>query len=196
MDIRKLIKVIAIVLSASLIFASCDAVDLDFVIGEFSGNTEASEREKAPDFTVYDAAGNKVRFSDFEGKPVVIFLWSDYYYPEARQDLTDLDNANRKYGDDIVFMSVHLSKMRMSSKETAAALMQGLFITPYYDLDNSAFDAYSVTGYPRMIFVDADGYIYLDITGCPIKGNLNFHLPRFANNESFITPTPPSCRCK
>ncbi|MBO4459499.1 MAG: TlpA family protein disulfide reductase [Clostridiales bacterium] len=192
----KLIKVIAIVLSASLIFASCDAVDLDFVIGEFSGNTEASEREKAPDFTVYDAAGNKVQFSDYKGKPVVIYLWSDYCYSDARTDLTDLDNANRKYGDDIVFMPVHLSKIPMASRDAAIALMQGLFITAYYDLDNSAVDAYSVTAYPRMIFVDSDGYSYLDQTGGPIKGELDFQLPRFISNEPHITPTPPSCSCK
>lgn len=32
----------------------------------------------APDFTVYDEAGNEVRLSDYLGKPVVVNFWASW----------------------------------------------------------------------------------------------------------------------
>ena len=75
---------------------------------EESESTEESETESpylAPDFTVYDSEGNKVKLSDFRGKPIVLNFWArDCIY--CTREMPDFQEAYEKYGDRVVFLMV------------------------------------------------------------------------------------------
>ena len=45
---------------------------------EAENNSETSQQEPAPDFTVYDKNGKEVKLSDFAGKPVVVNFWASW----------------------------------------------------------------------------------------------------------------------
>lgn len=199
MDVRKILNVIAITLCLSLLFASCENVDLDFVVGEFSGSAETeSLKVKAPEFYVYDNLGAQVKFSDFSVKPSVLFLWTAAS-SSARGDLQEMNEYYKKYGKEINFMMIHLSDMPADSEETGRRLISDLTVPSYYDMDNSckyAYKANDYPNYPRLILIDKDGYIIHDEVGsfCVMNSNIQENIPRLITEEPYITRTPRRCK--
>ncbi len=196
MNIKSLIKISIITLCASILFTSCGAIDLEFIKGEFTPTNDCGEKIRASDFTVYDALDNKSSFSDFKGKPAVVLLYGERYNGVTRDYMMCYDSAFRKYGDKVNFMIVHLSGLRNESKENAETLVSGLSFPAYYDIDNSAQYAYSVSAYPRTIIVDAEGYIYHDQTGSVDSKFLDKHIERVINGEPYVTEAPKRCGCR
>lgn len=124
--------------------------------------TEETQRDedKAPDFTVYDAKGKKVRLSDFEGTPVVLNFWASWC-PPCKAEMPDFQEAYETWGDDVVFLMVNMTDGRTETMETAQALIadQGYTFPVYYDKKLDAAQAYQVASIPCTYFIDEDGYL-------------------------------------
>lgn len=195
MNKRKLIIVLSVILCTSLIFTSCEGLDFEFIKGEFSTCYEYQEKVRASDFTVYDQLNNKVSYSDHKGKPTVVLFYGVSYSVVTREYMMMFDTIYRKYKDKVNFMIVHLSCFYMGNKEDAETLVAGLSFPAYFDLDRSAEYAYSVTGHPRTIIIDADGYIYHDQTGTIDSSYLEKHIGRVLNGEPYVTEVPKRCGC-
>lgn len=141
------------------------------------GNSE--ERKPAPDFTVYDADGNKVSLSDFAGEPVVVNFWASWC-PPCKAELPDFETLYQEVGikdgmsggdatdgaesdaadaQAVRFLMVALTDGQRETQETAASFVeeQGFTFPVYYDLDVDAAYVYGLTSIPVTIFVDADG---------------------------------------
>lgn len=118
------------------------------------------EHTKAPDFTVYDEAGNAFKLSDFEGKPVILNFWASWCGP-CKSEMPDFDEAYREYGENIHFLMVNMTDGYQETIESAKEMIadSGYSFPIYYDTDLEAARAYSVYSIPSTYFLDENGYI-------------------------------------
>lgn len=126
----------------------------------------------APDFTVYDGAGNAVKLSDFRGKPVVINFWASWCGP-CRSELPDFDAACQELEGSVQFLMVNMTGGR-ETRESADALLQaeGYSFPVYYDLDQDAAVTYGVYSLPTTLFLDKEGRGIAQATGAIDRATL------------------------
>lgn len=117
--------------------------------------------QAAPDFTVQDANGNNVTFSDFKGKPVVINFWASWC-PPCRSEMPDYEKMARQYSSQgVVFLMVNMTD---GSRETTSTAKQFLkenryTFSAYFDVKSSAASAYGISSIPDSIFINRDGNV-------------------------------------
>ena len=81
------------------------------------------DKNTAPDFTVLDANGKRIRLSDNFGKPIVINFWATWC-PPCKRELPDFDKLCKEYGDKVVFMMVNLTDGRRDTVDGTKTLFQ------------------------------------------------------------------------
>ena len=141
----------------------------DTAMPEESESTEESETESpylAPDFTVYDSEGNKVKLSDFRGKPIVLNFWArDCIY--CTREMPDFQEAYEKYGDRVVFLMVCFTSFSGRGVEYEREYIDdnGYTFPVYYDTENSAVSRYGINSIPQTFFINSDFDLYTYIPG-------------------------------
>lgn len=132
--------------------------------------TQAPEQEKeaeaagpvqknmAPDFIVFDAAGETVRLSEKRGRPVVVNLFASWCGP-CQREMPLFETVWQEYGERIEFMMVDLCGAGFDDKEAAKALVEqaGYTFPVYFDDGSQAAAHYAVRSIPTSVFVAADG---------------------------------------
>ena len=135
-----------------------DTTDKNSSSDASSSNENASSQ--APDFTVYDRAGNTVRLSDFLGKPVVLNFWASWCGP-CKMEMPDFEEIYKEYGEEIHFVMVNLTDGDRETMDTANSFLDnsGYTFPVYYDKDIDAAYTYQVYGIPVTYFINAEGYL-------------------------------------
>ena len=112
----------------------------------------------APDFVVYDAAGNPVRLSDFFGKPIVLNFWASWCGP-CRSEMPHFQEMYEKWGDEVVFLMVNVTGHGNDTQADAMAFIHsgGYTFPVFFDLTLDAASAYGVSGFPTTYFINANG---------------------------------------
>ncbi|MGN0703658.1 MAG: TlpA family protein disulfide reductase [Lentihominibacter sp.] len=120
----------------------------------------------AADFTVEDMSGNKVKLSDFAGRPVVLNFWASWCGP-CRSEMPAFDKAYKAYGDDVQFMMVNLTDGMRETAESASECVdeEGFGFPVYLDTGMEASSAYDVVSIPATYFIDADGTLVNHVIG-------------------------------
>lgn len=125
------------------------------------GNSEEAPPEPvaAPDFTVYDRAGEEVHLSDYLGKPVVLNFWASWCGP-CQSEMPDFDEVHGQLGEEIQFLMVNVTDGDRETVEKAAAFVeeQGYTFPVFFDSELSATQAYGAYSLPTTYFIDAEGF--------------------------------------
>lgn len=132
---------------------------------------DEAEVVKAPEFTVRDIDGNHIKFSSFEGKPVVINFWATWC-KYCRQEMPDLQAVYDEYkSKGIEFVLINATDNQSETRENVMAYLEEHNITMpvYFDegilgidgltINDSAQAVYGVPSYPSTVFIDKDGNI-------------------------------------
>jgi peroxiredoxin len=121
------------------------------------------ENAQAPDFTVVDLNGQKLRLSDFRGKRVLLNFWATWC-PPCRAELPQLQAAHVKYGkDEFVVLGVDFGESK--DQVSKFAKENGLTYLLTLDETGEALKAYNVRGIPASFFIDRQGVIVMKQAG-------------------------------
>ena len=119
----------------------------------------------APDFTVYDEAGNEVRLSDYLGKPVVVNFWASWCGP-CRMEMPEFQEKHLELGGEVQFLMINMTGGR-ETVETARDFIagQGYTFPVLYDTEGDAAVTYGAYALPTTYFIDAEGYAIAQARG-------------------------------
>jgi len=122
-------------------------------------------RIQAPDFTVYDAAGNEVKLSDYFGKPIVLNFWASWCGP-CKMEMPDFNEKSKELEGKVQFLMVNMTDGSRETVETASAFIeeQGYTFPVFFDTASSAAYTYGVYYLPTTFFIDAEGYAIAQAT--------------------------------
>ena len=123
----------------------------------------------APDFTVVDYDGNKVKLSDYKGKPVVLNFWATWCY-YCKVEMPDFNEAYKNYPD-VQFLMVNATGTNGETVESAKAYVeQEKYEFPVlFDTMYEANQAYRLSSFPMTVFIDAEGNIVSSRVGMLTK---------------------------
>lgn len=119
----------------------------------------------APDFTVYDEAGNEVRLSDYLGKPVVVNFWASWCGP-CRMEMPEFQEKHLELDGEVQFLMINMTGGR-ETVETARDFIagQGYTFPVLYDTEGDAAVTYGAYALPTTYFIDAEGYAIAQARG-------------------------------
>ena len=128
-------------------------------------DSEAEQKAKAPDFTVYDANGNEVHLSDYAGKPIVLNFWASWCGP-CQMEMPDFHEKYLELHDEVNFLMVNMTTGRETMESATAFIEKNEYSFPvFYDTDSDAAMTYGAYSLPTTFFIDANGYAVAQATG-------------------------------
>lgn len=113
----------------------------------------------APDFTLEDLDGERVKLSDFRGQPVMVNFWATWCGP-CKLEMPHMQEVQDKLSAETGFtiLAVNLGE----DKDTADTFLQEnkFNFTTLLDKDRTvAYGKYKLIGLPTSFFIDKNGII-------------------------------------
>ncbi|WP_297418206.1 TlpA disulfide reductase family protein [Clostridium sp.] len=149
-----------------------------------SNNSSNKDKNKEKDFIVYDKNLNKVKLSDYIGKPVVVNFWASWC-PPCKEEMPLFNEISSKYKqDELTVLMVDMTDGQRETVNTAKKFISdnNYNMNVIYDKDSSASMNYNVESIPRTLFIDKNGYIVGDHMGEITKVELDKEIKSLLNN--------------
>lgn len=143
------------------------------LFGGESGAEVSIPEGTAPDFsfTLYqgedELGGEKLDFSELQGKPVVLNFWAGLC-PPCRAEMPDLQRFYEESQEDVTLVGVDVGRFNgLGNQRDAQNLLRELRITypAGFTRDGSVIRKYEVLSMPTTVFVDSKGVIFQTWSG-------------------------------
>jgi peroxiredoxin len=127
----------------------------------------------APDFEFSGFDGQRMRLSDFRGRPVFVTFWATWCLP-CRQEMPQMDELLRQYQPQgLAVIAVNNGERFNPARAFIEKL--GVNLTAVaYDPGQDVVRKYQVLGMPTSFFIDADGVITQVVRGELSRSNMEF----------------------
>lgn len=119
----------------------------------------------APDFEFSAFDGQRLKLSDFRGRPVFLNFWATWCQP-CKRELPDMDELLREYsGQGLAVIAMNNGERFEPARKFMDEDM-GVNLTAIgYDPEQDVADRYAVVGMPTSFFIDANGVITQVVRG-------------------------------
>lgn len=114
----------------------------------------------APNFTVYNAAGDEVQLEDFLGQPVVLNFWASWC-PPCKDEMPAFERAYTELGEEVHFLMVDMTDGSRETQALGQAYIdeQGYTFPVYFDTEMDAAITYGVRSIPTTVFINSAGQV-------------------------------------
>jgi peroxiredoxin len=138
----------------------------------------SDEGRAAPDFLLRTLDGGDLRFSDLQGKPVLVNFWASWCTP-CRGEMPEIVRAYDKYRDDgLVVVAVDLQENAEQVRAFAGDF--GMEFPVAFDRTGQVADAWRiggpVEGIPSSYFIDERGVVQTRVFGPLTEESLTEHI--------------------
>ena len=124
--------------------------------------SDTVQYQKYTDVRLFDNTGEEILLSDFEGRPMILNFWATWCGYCIRE-MPDFEEAFKEYGDEVQFLIINTDDGIGNGEKFIAD--KGYTFPTYYDLEYNAVMTYGISGIPRTIAIDKDGFIRYNRTG-------------------------------
>ena len=158
---RAVLGLLTAVLLGLLVIQGCTTSAPDITNGHQPGSSELppapEEGRLAPDFTLSDLKGNRLRLSDLRGKVVFVNFWTTWC-PPCRAEMPEIEAVYQEYKDkDVVFLGVDI----LEPENVVRQFVQegGYNWTFVIDTTGEVTATYRIPAIPTSFFIDREGII-------------------------------------
>jgi thiol-disulfide isomerase/thioredoxin len=122
------------------------------------------EGKLAPDFEFSSFDGQRLRLSEFRGRPVLLNFWASWCGP-CRVELPDMQQLLHKYeSQGLIILAVNKGEKFTTADRFLTRL--DVKLTAFgYDPESDIAERYGVQGLPHSFFIDSRGVIVRIVTG-------------------------------
>lgn len=160
-----IIGVIVLVLTISGAYFAYNELSKNYTHNNVQNADETKETPKkevvvAPDFTVIDTDGNKVKLSDFFGKPIVLNFWASWC-PPCKSEMPEFNKVYAEVKDEVLFFMVDMvdGQRETTTKGKQFIKDSGYSFPVYFDETEEAAYTYGISSIPTTLFIDKDGIV-------------------------------------
>lgn len=117
--------------------------------------TELVPGGKAPDFVLKTQTNETKTLANFKEK----YIYLHFIDPEGQKSLIELEplkELQKKYKDDVAFVSFIVNKNKIDTKKIESQLPWESYVI---DLDHSILKNYKISTYPSYVLIDETGYL-------------------------------------
>lgn len=121
---------------------------------------------QAPDFVVYDQAGNAVHLSDYFGKPIVLNFWASWCGP-CKMEMPHFQEKYLALDNQVHFLMINMTDGSRETVDSAAAFItEHEYTFPvFYDTESYAAMVYGAYSLPTTYFINAQGHAIAQAIG-------------------------------